>query len=583
MNAAHTEITVAQPIRPSFPLTVLYGLFGIVLALILWHNNGRFVYTGDDPYIHLALAENIARGHYGINLDEYSAPSSSIIWPYLLAPFATLSFGDLVPLLINTLATTITVWLTSKIFGFLGEGAQSPRWPFSVTVVVSLLILVLVGPAFSGMEHSLQVLLSTTVLFGLVRSLMQERVNWWFVLAVVAGPLVRYENLAFAVPAVLYLFYRRKYLVALLCMIGIAVPLLSFSLYLNSLGLGYFATSILVKSDIVRSRGSITAIFANAWSNIFTLGGPLLYVTLGFVTKAALSSRRHFNDRLLATFISCAVLLHVCGGKFGRYGYEVYVSYPALIAAVYLYRNSWREIVGSRKTLVGSAVIATLLTIQYLASPLVVPLAASNVFEQQYQMHRFVTDYYRVPVAVNDLGWVSYRNDEYVLDLWGLGSTEVFRRRTIERPSHWTESLARDHGVKLVMVYPSLWRDLPESWVKVGELQLGNVRIGAPYRTVGFFVTDDAALHAVIPLLEEFRRTLPGKVRFSFGGSVGSRVPTIPEARASPVASGRHRPSSLCSCSSRLRKVPEVLYHPFEICVHVHAVGSCHEEKTSPG
>mgnify|MGYP001017862235 CR=1 FL=1 len=46
---------------------------------------GFFFYTLDDPYIHLALAENILRGHYGINLDEPSSPSSSIVYPFLVA------------------------------------------------------------------------------------------------------------------------------------------------------------------------------------------------------------------------------------------------------------------------------------------------------------------------------------------------------------------------------------------------------------------------------------------------------------------------------------------------------------------
>lgn len=43
------------------------------------------MYTLDDPYIHLSLAENLLRGHYGVNLDEVASPSSSILYPFLLA------------------------------------------------------------------------------------------------------------------------------------------------------------------------------------------------------------------------------------------------------------------------------------------------------------------------------------------------------------------------------------------------------------------------------------------------------------------------------------------------------------------
>ena len=58
---------------------------------------------------------------------------------------------------------------------------------------------------------------------------------------------------------------------------------------------------------------------------------------------------------------------------------------------------------------------------RYVKNTLHVPLAASNVYEQQLQMHRFIDGYYRAPVAVNDLGLASYHNPWPVLDLGGLG------------------------------------------------------------------------------------------------------------------------------------------------------------------
>jgi len=53
-------------------------LLGLIAILVL--NKGTFTYTLDDPYIHLAVAEQIASGHYGINSTEFSAPCSSAIW-----------------------------------------------------------------------------------------------------------------------------------------------------------------------------------------------------------------------------------------------------------------------------------------------------------------------------------------------------------------------------------------------------------------------------------------------------------------------------------------------------------------------
>src|SRR4051812_21970514 len=86
---------------------VVFGLAVVVqLAAILLLNGGMFVYCLDDAYIHLSLADRIGSGTYGINAGEWSAPASSILWPFLLALFSRLpaSAYVFVPLLINVAA-----------------------------------------------------------------------------------------------------------------------------------------------------------------------------------------------------------------------------------------------------------------------------------------------------------------------------------------------------------------------------------------------------------------------------------------------------------------------------------------------
>src|SRR5262249_14612423 len=88
-----------------------------LLFLILLHDGGHFTYTLDDPYIHLALARNIAFGGYGINPGEPAAPSSSILWPFLLAPFARLpAIFELAPLLLNLLCLAVFVGVLWTLF-----------------------------------------------------------------------------------------------------------------------------------------------------------------------------------------------------------------------------------------------------------------------------------------------------------------------------------------------------------------------------------------------------------------------------------------------------------------------------------
>ena len=77
-----------SPLRTRFQaysiLTCLIGI-AILLFFVLRFAGGQLMYTLDDPYIHLSLAENLLRGHYGVNLDEVASPSSSILYPFLLA------------------------------------------------------------------------------------------------------------------------------------------------------------------------------------------------------------------------------------------------------------------------------------------------------------------------------------------------------------------------------------------------------------------------------------------------------------------------------------------------------------------
>ena len=72
-------------LSPSVFAVLFCGVLAIgTLACLLVATGGRLVYSLDDTYIHLALAERLALGHYGINLGEVTSPSSSVIWPFLM-------------------------------------------------------------------------------------------------------------------------------------------------------------------------------------------------------------------------------------------------------------------------------------------------------------------------------------------------------------------------------------------------------------------------------------------------------------------------------------------------------------------
>src|SRR2546426_11682940 len=153
---------MASNMKRAFLVVLLLFLGGVAaeISAILLINPGHLVYALDDAYIHLSLSENIARGHYGVNLGESSSPSSSILWRFVLAPVAGAALGTLAPLVLDVLVSLGTVFLFWRVVGVAMGDYQtyvvsSTALP---TFLVSLLVVAtdLVGVIFTGMEHSLQ-------------------------------------------------------------------------------------------------------------------------------------------------------------------------------------------------------------------------------------------------------------------------------------------------------------------------------------------------------------------------------------------------------------------------------------------
>jgi hypothetical protein len=146
----------------------------------------------------------------------------------------------------------------------------------------------------------------------------------------------------------------------------------------------------------------------------------------------------------------------------------------------------------------------------YLMAEVATPVASLGIYEQHYQMHRFAADFYKQPVGVNDLGWVSYRNPNYVLDLWGLGSEEARTMRTAAASDPaWLGRLVAAHKVAVAMIYDEWFPgQIPASWRKIAVLKAAR-RITAAFDTVSFYATSADAAPAALAALRDFGRTLP--------------------------------------------------------------------------
>ncbi|MHB8933568.1 MAG: hypothetical protein ACYC6H_08890 [Bellilinea sp.] len=513
-------------VKPNtIPLLLGITFLGLALLIegfqILKINQGHFVYTLDDAYIHLALAENILQGHYGVNLAEFSAPSSSILWPFLLAPFARV---ELAALVLNILAAFATVWVYTKIlvqaFVIRLKGIQV----FIITLILVLLILStnLIGLVFSGMEHSLQVLVVAVIVWGLILVINENRVESWLLIAIGIAPMIRYENLAVSMAALLFLGLNKQYLKSLLVFTAIVVSLGLFSIFLLANGQAIIPASVLAKSTLM-NEGFIDSFLSNLFYNLQTWFGVVSIILIVFLAALILLAKMNLNRRRLALVTILGVVLHLIFGRTGWYRYEIYALTFLSLSTIYLVGSLISPKLDQPRPLKSLALFTTLVSISLVFSNLpyimllaYVPTSSNNVFSQHYQMHRFATDYFQGSSAANDIGYLTYKNDAYVLDLYGLASIEAYRFRMAGEPDNWMGTLCAEYDIELVMIYEDWYPDIPASWVKVGDLIYSGRKITIANPTVAFFATSAEAAETIQKDLQDFIPTLPESSTFVF-------------------------------------------------------------------
>jgi hypothetical protein len=508
-RALHTIISPATTFVVASAIVLVSVITGIIVA-----TGGGFGFSLDDPYIHLALAERIAEGHYGLNLGEAAAPASSIIYPFLLAPLLALGLGQYAALLLNLCGAGACLALFAALLeasGIIRPATSRTRLSFvAVTLAIGLNIA---GLALTGLEHTLHVADTLACLLGIVRTSRGGRTPWWLPVALVLNPLLRFEGLAVCGAGVVVLLQQRR-VAASLGTAGAATLLVGgFCLFLHHLGLPMLPSSVLVKSAAARSPGMVQAALGLGGTlahNLASYGAPQLCTALALLWAGATAKA----ERQIALFATLPVLAHFLAGAFGWFGrYEIYVlalGWGAVIAVHAPSLAKW--LAGPFMPFAALPALWLGMHAGYANVTALTPLAARDIHLQQFQMHRFVTGWWKAPVAVSDLGWVSFGNDAYVLDLGGLGSeaARVGSQQSGGDPA-WMEALAQRHGVKLAITYADRFARLPSAWVPVAQLILA----GRPVivrNTVTFYATTPVAIPELREALAKFAPTLPAGV-----------------------------------------------------------------------
>lgn len=515
------------PMMRAIALSLWLGGLGLLIMIATAPTGGAFIYALDDPYIHLAIAETILDGGFGVNPGDYAAASSSMIYPYLLAGFMLVGISDMAPLIINIAAMGAALWLAMRFVAkdvLDGIPAAAP-FAFGLFVVLPFLFGGFHLP-LAGMEHSAHILTIVMALVGLVRTHMNNKPHTLLIAAIILMPLLRFEGVAYAGALIVGLIFWRHYLAALGCAIVLVGAFGLYSQFMISHGLPVLPSSVMSKSDLASgSGGVVTTIAYNLRDAFLDRQGAFLFLGIAGLIGAVPVTLRQLVNRPFTTLQNSLPLMiiltsgaalsaHILAGAFGWFGrYELYAFVLGWLSLLYLYREFLRNMAVDGMGLAQIALfIAMLVTAgNYINLIRLAAKAGPTIYDQQVLMHRFITDIHPVPVAVNDLGRVAYQNDNYVLDLWGLGSEPVrVARANGTFDVDFVDQLAQQHDVQFAMIYAQYFEGaIPAHWHKVATLTRTTM-ISEVGQTVSFYTT--VPTPDIKDKLTRFQASLPNRV-----------------------------------------------------------------------
>jgi hypothetical protein len=234
---------------------------------------------------------------------------------------------------------------------------------------------------------------------------------------------------------------------------------------------------------------------------------------------------RWTSQGLMALLLVCLIGGHAAAGQFGWLDrYEDYATLGTAAIGICLTRERIRNVLSNKKRRLvyscATAIVLAAICSRYIRSTWLVPFYANNIYEQQFQMHRFVNDYYRAPVAVNDLGLVSYRNPNFVLDLGGLASEPARILRFGDADAEDYRAFVDDSQVHLVIIYDEWFEDqIPATWVKVASMDLSRERVSSAQSEVQFYAADGSTAQMARTELQSFSKSLPPGVKLKIYGA----------------------------------------------------------------
>lgn len=521
-----------------FSLAFLLITYFSLFVIAYYQNQGHAVYSLDDAYIHMAMAKNLAlHGVWGVTKFEFASSSSSIIWTSLLAgTYSLFGINEIIPMLLNLVFASLIVVTSYFILKKFEVSSLHSLW-----ILLALIIITPLPPLmFTGLEHVMHIWVSLLFIYFVSIELADvQKTNrnfLWLLIVSAMLPSIRYEGIFLAAIASVLFLFRKMFFKSFMIFICALLPIYVFGYISVKNGWSFFPNSLLLKGSFpdISSFSEFFSFLVYLINSIFSLkyliaacAGLLISGIFLFSFRSVLKTIfSHRISYMVLMFLSNIALYAAYSRSGWSYRYQSFlVALGILIIGIILFKyvQAWLNQAGFVKWTITILIFAVpLLYFGISAVVLMVktPRASTNIYEQQYQMGKFLKQFYNGKgVALNDIGTSNFFADIKCVDLWGLSNLEISKLR---RGGNFTEQKIREisekHNVSVSIVYDSWFAEgdstiLPKEWKRTGKWKITN-NVIAGDSIVSFYALSSEEAELLSRSLEDFSNSLPRTVMY---------------------------------------------------------------------
>jgi hypothetical protein len=500
---------------------VLILLISFAEGWALWKTNGHFCYPMDDTFIHLAMAKHLLKyGVWGISQGEFSGASSSILYPLFLTGIAKIvGLNIYIPFIINFICGILIVYVLFKIL----KEYISNNFALSLSLISIILFTPLTNLVILGMEHTFHLLFSLLLVYQANKICTYSSPTkdyGWLILWGFLNVATRYEGMFLVACVCLLLFFEKKWFWSIFLGAISALPIIMYGVFSLKNGGDFLPNTLLLKQEntFLQSEG-IKRILKAPYEEGFWISS-LLFLNILLIWKELAKEKR---EKIYIYLFLGAAFIHFLFPHFGSfYRYEAYLIPLGMISlSIYVGKN-WDFIIDylqklwqKKEAFTAFSIIALFLSFPMLYRSItahyVAPAAICNIYQQQIQMAEFLHKYYENQVvADNDIGAICYFTDVKNLDLFGLGSKDVFwAKRNKNHFGAFMNQWVKSKKARIALFYewwfPEEEANMYKDWVKVGEWHLQNNYVCGG-EVVSFFAVDSSEVEYLEKSLKAFEK-----------------------------------------------------------------------------